>query len=167
MKTWIYRALQTSNDPFLTLARLAMGVLFFMHGAQKLLGWFGGYGFAGTMGFFTEKMGLPPVLAFLAIVTEFFGALALIAGVLTRPAAFALILFTLVAMSGHVANGFFMNWFGSQKGEGYEIHLLMLTLLAMNLVRGAGAVSLDNWLARRFFAGTAPTAASVAAAAPG
>jgi putative oxidoreductase len=149
MRTLISRTLQTTNDPVLTLTRLAIGVLFFLHGSQKMLGWFGGYGFAGTMGFFTEKMGLPPFLAFLAIATEFFGPLALLAGFLTRPAAFALTIFTVVAAAQHVGNGFFMNWFGNQKGEGYEIHLLMLTLLVTLLVRGAGALSLDGWLTQR------------------
>ena len=127
--------------------RLALGVTFFAHGAQKMLGWFGGYGFAGTMGFFTQQMHIPAVFAFLAICAEFFGGLGLIVGLLSRVAAFGIICNMLVAISTvHVHNGFFMNWTGQQKGEGFEYHVLALALLLIVLVKGAGALSVDRAL---------------------
>src|SRR5579864_8916005 len=110
------KILSTPNDFTLTVLRLVMGIVFFAHGAQKLLGWFGGYGFHGTMGFFTAKMGIPAPLAFLAICAEFFGGLGLIFGLLSRIAAFGIICNMLVAIAlVHHANGFFMNWTGQQK----------------------------------------------------
>src|SRR6516165_11626914 len=110
----VFRKLMaTSNDVLLTVVRLALGVVFFAHGAQKMLGWFGGYGFHGTMGFFTQQMGIPAPLAFLAICAEFFGGLGLILGLLARVAALGIITNMLVAIvTVHSANGFFMNWSG-------------------------------------------------------
>ncbi|HUA16007.1 MAG TPA: DoxX family protein [Verrucomicrobiae bacterium] len=140
----------TSNDLTLAIARLVLGIVFFAHGAQKMLGWFGGYGFTGTMGFFTQKMGIPAPLAFLAICAEFFGGLGLIVGLLSRIAAFGIAVNMLVAIATvHVHNGFFMNWTGQQHGEGFEYHLLALALLLLVMVKGAGAASLDHLLARR------------------
>ena len=110
----------TPNDLTLTVVRLVLGIVFFAHGAQKMLGWFGGYGFHGTMGFFTQQMGIPAPLAFLAICAEFFGGLGLIFGLLTRIAAFGIIVNMLVAIiTVHHVNGLFMNWFVNHKGEGY------------------------------------------------
>src|SRR5690348_18237365 len=135
----------TSNDFTLTVLRLVMGVVFFAHGAQKMLGWFGGYGFHGTMGFFTQQMGIPAPFAFLAICAEFFGGLGLIVGLLSRVAAFGIMMNMLVAVATvHHVNGFFMNWTGQQKGEGFEYHLLALALGLVILVKGAGAFSLDR-----------------------
>jgi putative oxidoreductase len=115
------RLVSTNDDLILTVLRLVLGIVFFAHGAQKMLGWFGGYGFSGTMGFFTEQMGIPAPFAFLAIAAEFFGGIGLIVGLLGRVAAFGIICNMLVAIYlGHLHNGFFMNWSGSQKGEGYE-----------------------------------------------
>jgi putative oxidoreductase len=145
----VFRKLMaTSNDVLLTVVRLALGVVFFAHGAQKMLGWFGGYGFHGTMGFFTQQMGIPTPLAFLVICTEFFGGLGLIVGLLSRIAALGIIVEMLVAVAKvHIGNGFFMNWTGQQKGEGFEYHLLAITLGIVVLVKGAGALSLDRALA--------------------
>jgi putative oxidoreductase len=141
------KLLTTSNDFTLTVVRLVMGVVFFAHGAQKMLGWFGGYGFTGTMGFFTQKMGIPAPLAFLAICAEFFGGLGLIVGLLSRVAAFGIMVNMLVAIATvHFANGFFMNWTGQQKGEGFEYHLLTLAVGFAILIKGAGAFSLDRLL---------------------
>src|SRR5215467_9013016 len=110
------KLLSTSNDPSLTLVRLTLGVVFFAHGAQKMLGWFGGYGFHGTMGFFTQQMGIPAPFAFLAICAEFFGGLGLIVGLLTRVAAFGIMCNMVVAvLTVHHVNGLFMNWTGQQK----------------------------------------------------
>ena len=142
------KLLATSNDLTLTLVRLVLGVVFFAHGAQKMLGWFGGYGFHGTMGFFTQQMGIPAPLAFLAICAEFFGGLGLIFGLLSRIAALGIIVNMLVAVAKvHRANGFFMNWTGQQKGEGFEYHLLAIALLLVVLIKGSGALSIDRALA--------------------
>jgi len=140
------RLLSTSDDRILTLTRLVLGVVFFAHGAQKMLGWFGGFGFHATMGFFTH-MGMPAALAFLIICTEFFGGLGLIVGLLTRIAALGITGLMLGAIfMVHLPNGFFMNWMGNQKGEGFEYHLLAIGLAVALLVRGAGAFSLDRLL---------------------
>jgi putative oxidoreductase len=141
------KLLSTSNDFTVTIVRLVLGVVFFAHGAQKMLGWFGGYGFTGTMGFFTQQMHIPAPFAFLAICAEFFGGLGLIVGLLSRIAAFGIMCNMLVAIATvHVHNGFFMNWTGQQKGEGFEYHLVTLAALFVVLVKGAGAFSIDRAL---------------------
>ena len=142
------KLLQTNNDPVLTIVRLVLGVVFFAHGAQKMLGWFGGYGFSGTMGFF-EHSGIPAVFAFLAIAAEFFGGIGLLLGLLSRVAAFGITCNMLVAIATlHHRFGLFMNWTGQQKGEGFEYHLLVLAITFLIMVRGAGALSLDRLLVR-------------------
>jgi putative oxidoreductase len=141
--------LSTSGDFVPTVLRLVLGVVFFAHGAQKMLGWFGGYGFHGTMGFFTHGMHIPAPFAFLAVCAEFFGSLGLLVGFLTRIAAFGLICDMLVAVVlVHAHNGFFMNWAGTKHGEGFEYHLLALALLFAIIVRGAGALSIDGLICR-------------------
>ena len=142
------RRLYTTDDSTATsILRLVLGIVFFAHGAQKMLGWFGGFGFAGTMGFFTSMAHIPTPLAFLAIAAEFFGGIGLILGILTRIAAFGIGVNMLVAiMIEHRAFGFFMNWTGTQKGEGYEFHLLVLAMVAYLMIRGAGAFSVDRLL---------------------
>jgi putative oxidoreductase len=138
----------TSNDVALTILRLGLGVVFLAHGAQKLLGWFGGYGLHGTMSFF-EHMGMPAPVAFLVICTEFFGGLGLIVGLLTRIAALGIGVEMIGAIfMVHLKNGFFMNWYGTQKGEGFEYHLLAIAVAAALLLRGAGAFSLDRALSK-------------------
>ena len=113
-----------------------------------MLGWFGGFGFSGTMGFFTSTMHIPVPLAFLAIAAEFFGSLGLILGLLTRIAAFGIATTMLVAVAEvHSAFGFFMNWNGTQKGEGLEYHLLVLSITLFLIIRGAGAFSIDRAIA--------------------
>jgi putative oxidoreductase len=140
------RLVGTTQDVSLTTLRLVLGVVFLAHGAQKMLGWFGGYGFHGTMGAFTH-MGMPAALAFLIIATEFFGGLGLIVGFLTRIAALGVSgLMVGAVFMVHLQNGFFMNWMGTQKGEGYEYHLLALAIAAALLLRGAGAYSVDRAL---------------------
>jgi putative oxidoreductase len=135
----------TTDDPVLTILRLILGIVFFFHGAQKMLGWFGGYGFSGTMNFFTHNMGIPAAFAFLAIAAEFFGSLGLILGLLARVAASGIMVNMVVAIAMvHHANGIFMNWFGNQKGEGYEYHLLAITIALAIVIRGAGAFSVDR-----------------------
>jgi len=142
------RLLNTSDDLSLTILRLALGAVFFAHGAQKMLGWFGGYGFHGTMGFF-EHLGMPAPVAFLVICTEFFGGLGLIAGLLTRIPALGIGVEMVGAiLMVHLPNGFFMNWAGNQKGEGFEYHLLAIAMAAVLLLRGAGKFSADAALSQ-------------------
>ncbi|HWY54753.1 MAG TPA: DoxX family protein [Terriglobales bacterium] len=142
-----HRIAETSNDYAITILRLVMGLVFAAHGAQKMLGWFGGYGFSGTMGFFTHQMGIPAPFAFLAICAEFFGGLGLLIGFLGRIAAFGIICNMLVAVAlVHAANGFFMNWAGNQKGEGFEYHLLAIASALVIIIRGSGALSVDRFL---------------------
>jgi putative oxidoreductase len=137
----------TNNDYATSILRLVLGVIFFGHGAQKMLGWFGGYGYSGTMGFFTGVMHIPAAFAFLAIAAEFFGSIGLMFGFFTRIAGFGILSNMLVAIAMvHQRFGFFMNWTGLQKGEGYEYHLLVLTLAVYLMIRGAGAVSVDRLL---------------------
>ena len=139
----------TDDNTGTAILRLVLGVVFFAHGAQKLLGWFGGYGFSGTMGFFTGTMHIPAPLAFLAIAAEFFGGLGLILGLLTRISAFGIAVNMVVAIATvHSAFGFFMNWSGTQKGEGFEYHLLVLAMTGFLMLRGAGAFSIDRVIAR-------------------
>jgi putative oxidoreductase len=140
----------TGNDVALTTLRLVLGVVFFAHGAQKMLGWFGGYGFHGTVGYLSHKEGLPVPVAVLAICVEFFGGLGLIVGLLTRIAALGIggEMIGAVLMV-HLQNGFFMNWAGNQKGEGFEYHLLAIAISGALLLRGAGAFSIDRALAEK------------------
>jgi putative oxidoreductase len=148
-EAWMLKKLMsTSGDVTFTILRLVLGVVFFAHGAQKMLGWFGGFGFHGTMGAFTQ-MGMPAAMALLIICTEFFGGLGLIFGLLTRIAAFGVggLMIGAIFMV-HLPNGFFMNWMGTQKGEGFEFHLLALAMAGAILLRGAGAFSLDRTLSK-------------------
>ncbi len=141
------KLISTNNDYTVTLVRLVLGVVFFAHGAQKMLGWFGGYGFTGTMGFFTQAMHIPAPLAFLAICAEFFGGLGLLVGLLGRVAAFGIMMNMLVAVfMVHIHNGFFANWSGQQKGEGIEYHLLAIALALVVIIKGSGALSIDRAL---------------------
>lgn len=132
------------------ILRVVLGLVMFPHGAQKLLGWYGGFGFGGTMGFFTETMHLPWLIAFLIIIGEFFGSLGLLAGLLTRfsAASIGVIMLGAIALV-HLPNGFFMNWFGKQQGEGYEYHLLVIGISLALLVTGAGKWSTDRLIAER------------------
>jgi putative oxidoreductase len=140
------KLMATPDDWTLTLLRLVLGVVFFAHGAQKMLGWWGGNGFSGTMGYFTHS-GIPAPLAFLAIAAEFFGGMGLVVGLLSRVAAFGIVVNMLVAvLTVHLPNGLFMNWSGAQKGEGFEYHLLAIALGIAILVKGGGAVSMDRAL---------------------
>jgi putative oxidoreductase len=142
------KLIRTNMEAAPAILRLVLGVVFFAHGAQKMLGWWGGYGFSATMGFLTHQF--PAPLAFLAIAAEFFGGLGLILGLLGRVAAFGIACNMVVAIATvHGRNGLFMNWAGNQKGEGFEYHLLALAMLAAILLEGSGAWSLDLALTRR------------------
>lgn len=136
------------NNLSALIARLALGITLFPHGAQKLLGLFGGYGFSGTMGFLTAKAGLPYIIALLVILIEFFGSLFILFGLLTRVAAFGVIvLFIGVVLTSHLKNGFFMNWTGAQKGEGIEYFILLFGLAIILLITGGGKASVDSSIA--------------------
>ena len=142
------RLLVTDDSKTTAILRLVLGVVFFAHGAQKLLGWFGGPGFSGSMGMFTGYLHIPAPFAFLAIAAEFFGGLGLILGFLTRFAAIGIVMNMVVAIAMvHSTFGFFMNWSGTQKGEGFEYHLLVLAMTAFLMIRGAGAFSIDRAIA--------------------
>ena len=141
---------QTDDSWTGLILRLTLGLVMFPHGAQKLLGWYGGFGFTGTMGIFTETMHLPWIVALLVIVGEFFGSLGLIAGLLTRFTAVSFMVIMLGAIiTAHLPNGFFMNWSGKQLGEGYEYHLLVFGIGLALLVTGAGMWSVDKVMAER------------------
>jgi putative oxidoreductase len=140
---------QTDDDLSGLILRVVLGVVMLPHGAQKLLGWFGGYGFSATMAMFTDKMHIPAALAFLVIVGESLGSLGLIAGFLTRVGAFGILCNMIGAvLLVHWPNGFFMNWFGKQAGEGFEYHLLAIAISAVLLIIGGGKWSLDRSIAR-------------------
>ena len=142
------KLLATSDDWTLTLLRLVLGVVFFFHGAQKTLGWFGGYGFSGTMWFFTGMLHIPAPFAFLAISAEFVGGIGLILGALGRIAAFGIACNMVVAIVlVHSHFGLFMNWTGQQKGEGFEYHLLAIAIALVLMARGSGCFSVDRALA--------------------
>jgi putative oxidoreductase len=141
---------KTNNSLAPLLARLTLGIVMFPHGAQKALGWFGGLGFTGTMHAFTQQMHIPAPLAVLAIAAEFLGSLGLITGLLARVSALGIGTNMVVAiLTVHLHNGFFMNWYGNQKGEGFEYHLLAIGLALIVLIHGAGKASLDGVIARR------------------
>lgn len=135
----------STNAGFSTLAlRIPTGIIFMAHGSQKLFGWFGGYGLAGT-GQWMESIGLSPgyLMALLAGSAEFFGGLALLIGLLTRPAAAVLAFTMLIAIfSTHISNGLFM------ANNGYEFALALLAVTVSLVVSGAGRVSVDRRLAQ-------------------
>lgn len=142
------RLFQTSDDIVLTLVRLVCGIVIFYHGAQKMLGWWGGPGFGNMMQGF-ESQGIPAVFAFLAIAAEFFGGIGLVLGCLSRIAAFGIAVNMVVAIvTVNWQNGFSMNWSGQQKGEGFEFHLLVLAIAISIMLAGAGAFSIDRLLYR-------------------
>lgn len=144
------KLLSTENDYGMLVVRLALGIVMFPHGAQKVFGWFGGHGFAGTMNFFTESMGLPYILALLVVLAEFLGSLGLIVGALTRIAALGIgsVMVGAIFMV-HLPNGFFMNWSGKQAGEGFEYHILAIGMALALMLRGAGALSIDRSLSSK------------------
>ena len=141
------RLIRTDDDWAGTAARLALGIVIFPHGAQKMLGWFGGGGIGGTIGYFESALGIPAAITLLVIAGEFFGSLALILGALSRVAAAWIggIMIGAVALV-HSQVGFFMNWGGNQAGEGFEYHILALGLVAVILFAGGGRLSVDRIL---------------------
>jgi putative oxidoreductase len=146
----IRKLFSTDNDISSLVLRIFLGIVFFPHGAQKVFGWFGGHAFFGTMDAFTTKMGIPTFLAFLAILAESGGAVALITGLLTRVAAFGIMCNMVVAIfMVHLPHGFFMNWFGKQQGEGFEYHLLVIAIGIALMIKGGGRWSIDGLIAKK------------------
>lgn len=144
------KLVSTQDDIAPLIMRVMLGLVFFPHGAQKVLGWFGGYGLSGTLNFFTQSMEVPMVFALLVIAAEFLGAIGLIVGLLTRFAAFGI--FSVMAgaiLMVHLPYGFFMNWAGKQAGEGFEYHLLAIALAVALMITGGGKASLDLFLSRK------------------
>ncbi|MBI5424352.1 MAG: DoxX family protein [Opitutae bacterium] len=145
----LFASLVATSASFAPLfLRLSLGIMILPHGLQKTLGWFGGYGFQGTMGYLTNTVGAPWIFALLAILAESVGGVMLLAGVGTRVAALGVGGVMVVAALQHRSNGFFMNWFGNQKGEGIEFHLLALGMVLALLVLGGGKWSIDALLGR-------------------
>jgi len=141
---------RTNNDWTGVIIRLTTGLILFPHGAQKMLGLFGGPGFSDEMDFLTGTVNLPWLIALLVIVIEFIGSLSFIAGFASRVwAVLTIILMIGIIVSSHLDNGFFMNWFGNQKGEGYEYHLLVIGLCLAMLYNGSGKLSVDTALQKR------------------
>jgi putative oxidoreductase len=144
MLTWI---LGTNDDWVITIVRVVLGIVFFAHGAQMALGWFGGAGLQSTVRTFRENLHIPAPLALLSVAAEFLGGLGLIVGLLSRVAAFGIAAVMSVALLVvHWKFGFFMNWFGEKQGHGIEYHVLVLVLAFTVMIKGAGAVSLDQVL---------------------
>jgi putative oxidoreductase len=141
--------IRTADDKVLTLLRLVLAIVVFPHGAQKMFGWFGGFGFTGTMGFLTQQMHIPAPLALLVFAAEFFAPIGLFFGFLGRIAAVGIAIdFTAVALKAHLQNGFFMNWGGQPRGEGVEFFILAVGIAIAIAVRGSGAVSIDRLIVR-------------------
>lgn len=142
------RILGTRHDVAALLLRVSLGIVIFAHGAQKMLGWWGGYGPRGTLEFFAG-LGIPAPLGWIGILTEFVGGILLVLGLGTRLVALNLAIMLSVAVATvHAPNGFFMNWSGQQAGEGYEFFILAVTMALALVVRGGGAWSLDGALVR-------------------
>jgi putative oxidoreductase len=142
------RLIRTRDDSVIAILRLMLGVVFIAHGSQKMLGAFGGPGFAEALTSF-EALGIPRTLGVLAIAAEFFGGIALIVGFLGRVAALGVMTNMIVAIAMvHRPFGFFMNWHGTQAGEGYEYHLLVIAIALSVVIRGSGAFSADLTLTR-------------------
>ena len=143
------KLIQTDDDRASLVLRLTLALVMFPHGAQKVLGWWGGFGYSGTMGYFTETAGLPWLVAFLVVMGEFLGPIGLAVGFLSRFAAFGLaIIMTGAIFMGHLEHGFFMNWYGQQEGEGFEYHLLVIGITIAVMIKGSGALSIDRQLSK-------------------
>jgi putative oxidoreductase len=138
---------RTKDDIVGFLLRICLGAVFFPHGAQKALGWFGGYGLKATLAAFNDKMHIPAALAILVVIFEFLGSICLVLGLATRVAATGIAVIMVVAVKmGHFQNGFFMNWAGTQKGEGYEYHILVFAICLALIIKGGGWLSIDKWI---------------------
>ena len=151
MTTFMKYLFQTNDKFSYWVPRVILGCVMFPHGAQKLFGWFGGFGFTNTMTYFTQTAGLPWIIAFLIIMGESLGSLGLIVGFFTRLSALGLICIMVGAIiTVHMPNGFFMNWVGKQAGEGFEYHLLVIGMSIPLLISGGGKYSVDLLINKNF-----------------
>ncbi|MCL0045641.1 DoxX family protein [Nitrospinaceae bacterium] len=151
MTTFMKYLFQTNDNFSYWVPRVILGCVMLPHGAQKLFGWFGGFGFTNTMTYFTQTTGLPWIIAFLIIMGESLGSLGLILGFFTRLSALGLICIMVGAIiTVHIPNGFFMNWFGKQAGEGFEYHLLVIGMSIPLLISGGGKYSVDVLIHKNF-----------------
>jgi putative oxidoreductase len=142
---------QTTSHTAGLILRITLAIVLLPHGCQMLLGWFGGYGFSGSMEYLTHNEELPWLVAFSVILLQFLGSLALIFGIWSRFIAIAFTgLFFGMIVTSHWSHGFFMNWSGMQNGEGFEYHLLAIGLSLTLLLKGSGLFSVDEWLTRKF-----------------
>ncbi|WP_425236127.1 DoxX family protein [Ulvibacterium sp.] len=150
MKNVVKQLLKTNPNIGFGIARWTLGLVLFPHGAQKLLGLFGGYGYSATMESLTTQMGLPGIVAFSVIMLEFFGSMSLVLGFFSRFWALSLVgMFTGIIITTQLEHGFFMNWFGNQAGEGYEYSLLIIGLALSVVVNGSGPWSIDGFILKR------------------
>ena len=138
MTTFMKYLFQTNDNFSYWVPRVILGCVFLPHGAQKLFGWFGGFGFTNTMTYFTQTAGLPWIIAFLIVMGESLGALGLIC------------IMVGAIITVHIPNGFFMNWFGKQAGEGFEYHLLVIGMSIPLLISGGGKYSVDLLINKNF-----------------
>ena len=151
MTTFMKYLFQTNDNFSYWVPRVILGCVFLPHGAQKLFGWFGGFGFTNTMTYFTQTTGLPWIIAFLIVMGESLGSLGLILGFFTRLSALGLICIMVGAIiTVHIPNGFFMNWFGKNAGEGFEYHLLVIGMSIPLLISGGGKYSVDVLIHKNF-----------------
>ena len=152
MKNQAEKILATHPNIGSSISRWTLGLVLFPHGAQKLLGLFGGYGYSATMEGLTTQMGLPAIVAFSVIIIEFFGSLSLILGCFSRfwAVSFAALIIGIISKT-QWEHGFFMNWFGNQAGEGYEYSLLVIGLSLSVLVNGSGKWALDTVISKTIF----------------
>ena len=148
MKTLL---IERKTDITLLVIRITLGAVIFAHGAQKLFGWFGGFGYDGTMHYFTDTVGVPYAIGLLIILGESFGALALVLGLFGRFMSLGIFIIMAGAMYfDHAQNGFYMNWFGNRAGgEGYEFDLLVFGLSLAIIINGSGVFSLDHFIFRK------------------
>jgi putative oxidoreductase len=150
MKNLFRKLIATHPNLGFSIARLTLGLVIFPHGAQKLLGLFGGYGYSGTMESLTTQMGLPSIVAFSVIMIEFFGSISLLLGLFSRFWALSLTgMFTGIIVTTQLEHGFFMNWYGNQAGEGYEYSLLVIGLALSVLLNGSGKWSIDTVISKK------------------
>ena len=150
MKNSVKQLLRTTPNIGYSIARWTLGLVLFPHGAQKLLGLFGGYGYSATMESLTTHMNLPSMIAFSVIMIEFFGSISLILGFISRFWALSLVgMFTGIIITTQLEHGFFMNWFGNQAGEGYEYSLLIIGLALSVLANGSGKWSADGLISKK------------------
>lgn len=144
------KILVTDNDITLTILRVILGIVLLGHGLQKAFGLFGGFGWTNTIHYFTGTAGIPAWLGGIVIIIETLGAVLLILGFAGRLNALLMIAVIIGAFFvDHISNGFFMNWLGNQKGEGYEFDILFIAMAVVLTIKGSGKFSVDRLLSKQ------------------